>query len=197
MKESDRYMLNMGLEPIPWEQFADAISQTGEMQFQRTCEEQVSESGEQPGPGSLVAATLVVGSVTTITALRMISQGRNAPGATAEMLSMMTETLPNGTQLDLILSTPVVLRALGCCADIISHDWDIDTHCQDPEWKEVMVQWKGRRIQASVREVDENGADSENSPFLKLPILEAIQAVKDGLEGQTLPLEVDRSEDDQ
>jgi hypothetical protein len=47
------------------------------------------------------------------------------------------------------------------------------------------------------REVDENGADSENSPFLKLSILEAIQAVKDGLEGQTLQVEVDRSKDDQ
>jgi hypothetical protein len=79
----------------------------------------------------------------------------------------------------------------------ISHDWDIDTYCQDPEWKEVMVQWKGRQIQASVREADEHGADSENSLFLKLSILEAIQAVKDGLEGQTLPVEVDRSEDDQ
>jgi hypothetical protein len=201
MKEADRYLLNMGLEPIPCEQFADEISQTGETQFQaieqRTCEEQVSESGEQPGPGSLVGATLVVRSVTTITALRMISHGWNSPGATVKIFSMMAETLPNGAQLDLIVSTPVVLRALGCCADIISHDGDIDMYCQDPEWKEVMVQWKGRQIQASVREVDENGADSENSPFLKLSTLEAIQAVKDGLEGQPLPVEVDRSEDDQ
>jgi hypothetical protein len=58
------FLLYMGLEPIPWEQLADAISQSGETQFQaieqRTCEEQVSESGGQPGPGSLVGATLVV-----------------------------------------------------------------------------------------------------------------------------------------
>jgi hypothetical protein len=127
----------------------------------------------------------------------MISHGWNAPDATAKVLSMMAKTLPNGAQLDLIVSTPVVLRALGCCADIISCDWDIDTYCHDPEWTEVMVQWKGRQIQASVREVDENGADSENSPFLKVSILDSIQAVKDGLEGQTLPVEVDRSEDEQ
>jgi hypothetical protein len=86
------------------------------------------------------AFPLVVRSVTTITALRMISYGWNAPGATAKMLSMMAETLPNGAQLDLIVSTPVVLQALGCCTDIISHNWYIDTYCQDPEWKEVMAQ---------------------------------------------------------
>jgi hypothetical protein len=113
------------------------------------------------------------------------------------MLNMMAEPLPNGAQLDLIISTPMVLQALGCCADIISHDWDIDTYCQDQEWKEVMVQWKGRQIQAAVPEVDENGVDLENSPFLKLSILEAIQAVKDGMEGQTVPVEVAGSEVDQ
>jgi hypothetical protein len=110
---------------------------------------------------------------------------------------MMAETLPNGAQLDLIVSTPVVLQALGCCADIISHDWDIDTYCHDQEWKEVKVQWKGRQIQASVRQVDEHKVDSENSPFLKLSVLEAIQAVKDGLEDQTLPVEVTGTEVDQ
>jgi hypothetical protein len=113
----------------------------------------------------------------------MISYGWNAPGATAKMLSMMAETLPNGAQLDLIVSTPVVLQASRCCSDIISHDWDIDTCCQDPEWKEVRVQWKGRQIQASVREADEHGADSQNGPFLMLSILEAIQAVKKGFSG--------------
>jgi hypothetical protein len=116
---------------------------------------------------------------------------------TGKMLSMMAETLQNGAKLDLIVSTPVVLQALGCCADIISHDLDIDTYCQDQEWKEGMVQWKGRQIQESVREVDEHGVDSENSPFLKLSILEAIRAVKDGLEDQTLPVEVAGTEVDQ
>jgi hypothetical protein len=164
MKEADRYMLSMALEPIPWDQFADAISQTGEMQFQaieqRTCEEQVSESGEQPGPGSLVGATSVVRSVPTITTLRMTSHEWNAPGATAKMLSMMAETLPNGAQLDLIVSTSVVLQVLGCCADIISHDWDIDTYFKDPEWKEVMMQWKGGLGEQSVPEAVHTGCCS-------------------------------------
>jgi hypothetical protein len=34
-------------------------------------------------------------------------------------------------------------------------------------------------VHAAVREVDEHGLDSENSPFLKLALLQAIQAVKD------------------
>jgi hypothetical protein len=84
----------------------------------------------------------------------------------------------------------------GSCADIISHNWDIDTYCQDPEWKEVMVQWKDRQLLASVREVDEDGADAENSPFLKLSLMEAVQAVRDGLEGnETVPVETGRPEE--
>jgi hypothetical protein len=70
-----------------------------------------------------------------------------------------------------------VLQALGSCADIISQNWDIDMYCQDQEWKEAMVQWRNRHLQASVREVDENGVDAENSPFLKLSPMEARQAV--------------------
>jgi hypothetical protein len=102
-----------------------------------------------------------------------------------------------GAQFDLIVSTPVVLRALGCCADIISHNWDIDMYCQDPEWKEAMVRWRDRQLLASLREVDENGADSENSSFLKLALLEEIQAVKDGMEEETVPVETERPEADQ
>jgi hypothetical protein len=104
------------------------------------------------------------------------------------MLSMLAESLPVGAQLDLVVSTPIVLQALGSCADILSRGWDIDTYCQDPEWKEVMVLWKSRQLHASVREVDEEGLDAHNSPFLKLSIEEAVQTVKDTLEGgETIP----------
>jgi hypothetical protein len=52
-----------------------------------------------------------------------------------------------------------------------------------------MVLWKNRQLHASVREVDEDGLDAENSPFLKLSIQEAIQAVRDGAEGEeTVPV---------
>jgi hypothetical protein len=120
----------------------------------------------------------------------------NAPGATARMLSMMAESLPIGAELDMIVSTPVVFSAMGSCADIISQNWDIDTYCQDPERKEVMVQWKNRRIHAAVRQVDEEGADQENAPFLKLSLLEAIQAVKNGMEDQIVLVGAKGTEDD-
>jgi hypothetical protein len=42
---------------------------------------------------------------------------------------------------------------------------------------------------AAVREVDEDGLDAENSPFLKLSVQEAIQAVRDGEEEETVPVE--------
>jgi hypothetical protein len=90
-----------------------------------------------------------------------------------------------------------VLQALRSCADIVSHNWDIGSYCQDPDWKEVMVQWRDRHLHASVREVDEHGLDEENSPFLMLALKEAIQAVKDGLDDETLPVEERRPEADQ
>jgi hypothetical protein len=56
--------------------------------------------------------------------------------------------------------------------------------------------WRDRYLHAAVRSGDEHGLDSENSPFLKLAPLEAIQAVKDGLEDETLPVEEKRPEAD-
>jgi hypothetical protein len=107
MRDADLQMLTIGLGPVPWEHFVDAISQTGEYQFQaieqRTCSEQVLQTGEPPGPDSLVGAVLVVRSHTVITALKMVSYGWNAPGATAKMMSLMAESLPVGAQLDLIV----------------------------------------------------------------------------------------------
>jgi hypothetical protein len=104
------------------------------------------------------------------------------------MLCLMAQSLPVGAQLDLIVSTPIVLQALGSRTDILSKGWDIDQYCQDPEWKEVMVLWKSRQLHASVREVDEDGLDADNSLFLKLSIEKAIQAVRDTMEGgKTIP----------
>jgi hypothetical protein len=53
-----------------------------------------------------------------------------------------------------------------------------------------MVLWKNRQLHASVREVDEKGLDAENSPFLKLSVQEAIQAVRDGEGEETVPVEM-------
>jgi hypothetical protein len=115
-----------------------------------------------------------------------VSRLAASPGATARMLCLMAESLPVGAQLDLIVSTPVVLQALDCCAGILSHGWDIDTYCKDLEWKDVMVLWKNRQLHESVREVDENGLDAENSTFLKLAVDETIQGVRETAEGGRL-----------
>jgi hypothetical protein len=76
-----------------------------------------------------------------------------------------------------------VLQALGSCADILTQGLDIDTYCQDPERREMMKLWKRKQLHASVREVDEDGLDADNSPFLKLSLEEAIQAVREVAEG--------------
>jgi hypothetical protein len=102
----------------------------------------------------------------------------------------MGEAVPEGAQLDLIVSTEIVLHSFGTCADILTKRWDIDQYYQDPEWKEVMVLWKNRQLHAVVRKVDEDGPDADNSPFLKSSLDGATQAVKDTLEGrETIPEE--------
>jgi hypothetical protein len=199
MRDADLQMLSMGLEPYPWDHFADVIKQTGEYQFraieERTCSEEVLQTGAPPGPESLVGATLVVRSHTAVTALRMVSYGWNASEATARMLCRMAEALPEGAQLDLIISTDAVLAALGACADILTRGWDRDQDCQVREWKEMMVLWKNRQLHAVVRKVDEEGLYADDSPFLKLSMEEAIQAVRDALEGgETTPEETGEPE---
>jgi hypothetical protein len=58
-----------------------------------------------------------------------------------------------------------------------------------------MVLWKNRQLHASVRQVDEDGLDAENGPFLKLAVNEAIQAVRDTVEGEeTIPVEMKEPE---
>jgi hypothetical protein len=95
----------------------------------------------------------------------------------------MAEALPEGAHLDLIFSTDIVLAALGTCADILTKGWDMDQYCQVQEWKELMILWKNRQLHAVVRKVDEDGLDADDSPFLKLSLDEAIQTVRDTLEG--------------
>jgi hypothetical protein len=155
IKDADLQMLTMGLEPYPWDQFADAIKQSGEWQCQaieqRTCNEEVMQTGEPPGPHSLVGATLVVRSHTIVTAMNMVSYGWNASEATARMLVRMAEALPEGAHLDLIISTDIVLAALGTCADILTKGCDMDQYCQVREWKELMILWKNRQLHAVVR----------------------------------------------
>jgi hypothetical protein len=71
----------------------------------------------------------------------------------------------------------------------------MDLYCQVREWKELMVLWKNRQLHAVVRKVDEEGLDADNSPFLKLSLEEAIQAVRDALEGgETTPEETGEPE---
>jgi hypothetical protein len=59
-----------------------------------------------------------------------------------------------------------------------------------------MVLWKDRQLHAFVREVDEDGLDAGNSPFLKLSIDEAIQTVRDTLEGRDTVVEEPKESED-
>jgi hypothetical protein len=146
MNEADREMLRLGLEPYPWDQFAEEIAKTGETEFQAI--EQRGNAGEvfrghcPQGAETIVGATLVIRFRTIVTSLNMVSDLQNAPQATARMLFKMADALPVGAQLDLIVSSDAVLIALGACADILTKGLDIDFYCQDPEWNNMMKTWK-------------------------------------------------------
>jgi hypothetical protein len=72
----------------------------------------------------------------------------------------------------------------------------MDQYCQVQEWKDLMTLWKDRQLHAVVRQVDEDGLDEDNSPFLKLSMDEAIHTVKHTLAGgETSPEETQWSGD--
>jgi hypothetical protein len=109
MTEADQHMFQLGLEPVPWEHFAEAVEQKGKGQFQaieqRASEEQVMQSSEPPTPNSLVGVTMVVRSETMISAFREVSPITEAEGATTDLLSKVVKALPKGAMLDLIGET--------------------------------------------------------------------------------------------
>jgi hypothetical protein len=57
MTEAGQFTFQLGLEPVPWEHFGEAVSQKGKHQFQvmerRATEEDVIGSREQPAPGQI------------------------------------------------------------------------------------------------------------------------------------------------
>jgi hypothetical protein len=193
MTEADQHMLQLGLEPVPWEHVADAVGQKGEAQFlaieQLASEDQVVPDSGQLEPSSLVWATIVIRSETAISAYRIVSTVLHADNATAEMLSSVVKALPQGASLDLTVETEAMHQALKSCADIMSHGWDPDQYCQHEGWKEVVTVWKDQNLTTTVRVFQEDGEDSENVPFRAQALREAIQAVKDGLHDRDSPRE--------
>jgi ribonuclease HI len=193
MKEADVQMLHLGLEPYPWDQFAEEIAKTVETESQaieqRGCTEDIFRVELPPETMSIVGPALVIRSRMIVTALNMVSGKENASQATARMLFRMAEALPEGAQVDMIISTDAVLLALGACADILANGWDIDFYCQDSEWKNLMVTWKRKQLRAVGRKVDEEVLDADNSPFLKLAVEEVIQTVTEAVQVSEIVLE--------
>jgi hypothetical protein len=187
MKEADKGMLYLGLEPYPWEQFAEAIERTGETEFraieQRGTGGDVLRENCPDGAEAVVGATLVIRSRTIVTAMNVISDSEEASQATAKLLAQMAEFLPVGAQVDLIVATDATLAAVGTCADILTDGWDIDQYCQEPHWKILMETWRNKQLHAFCRKEDAEGVDSENLPFLSLATQEVRQTVSDAIQG--------------
>jgi hypothetical protein len=101
MTEADQHMLQLGLERVPCDHFAEVAEAKGETQFQAieqmASEEQATQSSEPTTPISLLGATIVIRSETTITAFREVSPAALADGATADPLSTVVGVLPKGS----------------------------------------------------------------------------------------------------
>jgi hypothetical protein len=183
MKEADKGMLNLGLEPYPWEQFAEAIERSGETEFQvieqRGSGRDVLRENCPDGAESVIGVTLAIRSRTMITAMNMINDLEEAAESTGKLLAQMAGFLPVGAQVELISATDETLAALGTCADILMHGWDIDHYCQEPHWKNLMETWRDKQLHATCRIEDPEGVDLENLPLLTLAIQEVRQTVSD------------------
>jgi hypothetical protein len=122
MREADKGMLNLGLEPYPPDQFAEAIANSGETEFmvfeQRGNGSNVLRESCPDGAEVVVGATLVIRSRTCATAMNAVSHIAEAPPATAKLSTRMTNCFPVGAQVDMVLASEATLAALGTCADI-------------------------------------------------------------------------------
>jgi hypothetical protein len=183
MREADKGMLNLGLEPYPPDQFADAIVNSGETEFmvfeQRGNGSEVLRENCPDGAEVVVGATLVVRSRTCVTVMNAVSHIVEAPPIRAKLLTQMAECLPVGAQVDMVFASEAALAALGTCADILSQELDIDQYCQDPDWRRLIETWKNKQIQASCRREDAEGLDLENVHFLSLALQEVRQTVSE------------------
>jgi hypothetical protein len=183
MREADKGMLNLGLEPYPPGQFADAIADSGETEFmvfeQRGNGAEVLRENCPDGAEVVVGATLVVRSRTCVTAMNAVSHIVEAPPVTAKLLTQMAECFPVGAQVDMVIASEAALATLGTCADILSQELDIDQICQDPNWKRLLETWKNKQIQATCRREDAEGLDLENVHFLSLALQEVRQTVSE------------------
>jgi hypothetical protein len=181
MTEADKGMLNLGLEPYPWYQFAEAIENTGETEFmvfeQRGSGKDVLRDDAPDGAELAIGASLIIRSRTCVTAMSVYSNLEDASPATAKLLTLMAECLPMGAQVELIFASEGAIMALGACADILTKGWDIDQYCQEPNWKNLMEVWRAKQIQASCRMEDADGVDLGNLPFLNIALQEVIQTV--------------------
>jgi hypothetical protein len=186
MREADKGMLNLGLEPFPPDQFEEAIASSGETEFmvfeQRGNGGDVLRESCPEGAEVVVGATLVIRSRTCVTVLNAVSHIAEAPPATAKLLTKMANCFPVGAQVDMVFASEATLAALGACADIIMQDLDVDQYCQDPDWKELIETWKNKQIQASCRMEDADGLDSENGLFLSLVVQEVRQTVREAIQ---------------
>jgi hypothetical protein len=181
MTEADKGMLSLGLEPYPWNQFAEVIEMTGETEFmvfeQRGTGRNVYRDSCPDGAEMIVAATLVVRTRTCVTALNVYSDVGISGEVTGNLFSQLVECLPIGAQLEIVTATDGTLLAWGACADILMKGLDIDQFCQVPSWKNVMETRREKNIQGLCRMEEAEGLDAENGQFLKLAIQEVRQTV--------------------
>jgi hypothetical protein len=181
MTEADKGMLSLGLEPYPWNQFAEVIERTGESEFmvfeQRGTGSNVYRDSCPDGAELIVAATLVVRTRTCVTALNVHSDIGVAGEVTGNLFSLLMESLPMGAQLEIVSASEGTLSALGSCADILMKGLDIDQFCQVPSWKNVMETMREKNIQGFCRAEDAEGVDAVNGQFLSLAIQEVRQTI--------------------
>jgi hypothetical protein len=92
------------------------------------------------------------------------------------LLNMMFSGLPRGSHVDLVLETCEGREAVKAWADLITKRLDKTVYCQSESWRRLMDTWKTHGSVMTVRELEEEGYDTDCAGFRAVAIRAAWQA---------------------
>jgi hypothetical protein len=115
MSEADKHMLGIeGLTRAPWDDLGETVASKSEMWFKAIKQRRFEESPVQPGPDSdvIVGFAVVVWAETVIAAYRTTGSQDHPIVVSAKALTHVSDTLPEGANLEPVLETEEAHRAL-------------------------------------------------------------------------------------
>jgi hypothetical protein len=137
----------------------------------------------------IVGVAMVVWSATFVSVLKTISHSDYPIATSGKALGHLFETLSKGAQLDLVIETEEVHRALAATADIMAMNGQDKTitSCSVPEWCGSMNTWLSYGTMGTVREFEEERQDSSCIKMRMLATWESQEGMTSGVSERDHP----------